>query len=102
MVAPPYAARTGRPPNRLQEETSVAKKAAATNFPDNNANGMELDPLIDALLEHLPAPGDHWPKDQQDLWMQILALAFRLIYSEHPHESTAELNEPYSPQQQSR
>ena len=62
---------------------------------ESNNNGMELDPLIDALLEHLPAPGDHWPKEQQDLWMQILALAFRLIYSEHPHEGgQEEPNEP--------
>ena len=48
---------------------------------------MELDPLIDALLEHLPAPGDHWPKDERALWLQILDLAFKLIYAEHGPEN---------------
>lgn len=56
---------------------------------------MELDPLIDALLEHLPAPGDHWPKDERALWLQILDLSFKLIYSEHPRgEQQDEPNEP--------
>jgi hypothetical protein len=70
----------------LQEETTVAKKLASLAEPQNNGNGLELDPLIDALLEHLPAPGDHWPPEDRKTWMQILELAFKLIYSEHPHE----------------
>ena len=36
----------------------------------SNSNGQQLDPVIDALLEHLPAPGDPFP--QRKLWMDIL------------------------------
>lgn len=64
-------------------------KSALTDMPPNN-NGLELDPLIDALLEHLPAPGDHWPKEDRTLWLQILDLSFKLIYSEHPPEQPPE------------
>lgn len=48
---------------------------------------MELDPLIDALLEHLPAPGDYFSPDDRKLWLQILDLAFKLIYDDTPHET---------------
>ena len=51
---------------------------------DNHANGMELDPLIEALLEHLPAPGDYFSQDDRKLWLQILELSLKLIYSEQP------------------
>jgi hypothetical protein len=51
---------------------------------ENHANGMELDPLIEALLEHLPAPGDFWPMEDRKLWLQILELSLKLIYSEQP------------------
>jgi hypothetical protein len=69
-------------------------KLASQAEPPNNGNNLELDPLIDALLEHLPAPGDHWPKENRTLWLQILDLSFKLIYSEHPLEGTGEPNEP--------
>jgi hypothetical protein len=51
---------------------------------DNHANGMELDPLIEALLEHLPAPGDYFSQDDRKLWLQILELSLKLIYSDQP------------------
>ena len=43
---------------------------------------MQLDPIVDALLEHLPAPGDYWHPEQRKLWLQILELSFKLIYTE--------------------
>jgi hypothetical protein len=46
------------------------------------ANGAALDPIIDALLEHLPAPGDYWAKDDRKLWMQMIELTFELIYTD--------------------
>lgn len=67
-------------------------KAKSTSQAEQDAlnNGMELDPLIDALLEHLPAPGEHWPKEQRQLWLQILELSFQLIYEENPPPSTGD------------
>ena len=55
---------------------------------------MELDPIIDALLEHLPAPGDYWPKDDRKRWLQIIELAFDIVYDDQPAETTAAPNEP--------
>jgi hypothetical protein len=54
-------------------------------------NGMALDPLIDALLEHLPAPGDYFPKEDRKRWLQILEMALDLIYEDEPRpEATDE------------
>lgn len=61
-------------------------KAKTTQAELDAANGMQLDPVIEAMLEHLPAPGDYWSKEQRKLWMQMLELAFELIYEEQPPE----------------
>lgn len=57
------------------------------------ANGAQLDPIIDALLEHLPAPGDYWAKDDRKRWLAMIELAFDMIYDETPPEATDELRE---------
>jgi hypothetical protein len=54
------------------------------------ANGAALDPIIDALLEHLPAPGDYWSKDDRALWLRMIELAFELIYEEEPQPEPTE------------
>jgi hypothetical protein len=61
--------------------------------PGEGNNEMQLDPLIDALLEHLPAPGDPFPPDRRKLWMQILELSLKLIYDEQ-HEGEPPQTEP--------
>ena len=54
-------------------------------------NGMALDPLIDALLEHLPAPGDYFAVADRQRWLEIMEKAFDLIYDAEPHpEATDE------------
>jgi hypothetical protein len=50
--------------------------------PLNNDNGQALDPIIDALLEHLPAPGDYFSKDDRKRWLQIMELSFDIIYDD--------------------
>lgn len=49
-----------------------------------SSNNQQLDPVIDALLEHLPAPGDPFP--DRALWMQILDLVLKLVYPEEQPE----------------
>jgi hypothetical protein len=49
--------------------------------PENN-NSHELDPIIDALLIHLPAPGDYFAKDDRKKWLQMMELSFDLIYED--------------------
>lgn len=68
-----------------RELTSQAEPGEVENHPS------ELDPVIDALLIHLPAPGDPFPSRR--LWLQIFELVLDLVYP--PEEETAEQpNEP--------
>jgi hypothetical protein len=55
-------------------------------------NGMALDPLIDALLEHLPAPGDYFSQDDRQRWLKILEMALDLIYSDDSSGTDGEPN----------
>jgi hypothetical protein len=40
----------------------------------------DLHPLILGLLQELPAPGEPFPSDKQDDWLEIAKTTFRLIY----------------------
>ena len=53
----------------------------------DHANGMELDPIIEALLEHLPAPGDYFSKDERKKWLQMIELSFDLIYESEQNDA---------------
>jgi hypothetical protein len=66
-------------------------KAKATQAEMDAANGGQLDPVIDALLEHLPAPGDYWPSADRKLWLQMLELSFSLIYSDEEPDAHADV-----------
>jgi len=50
---------------------------------------MQLDPIVDAMLEHLPAPGDYWSKDDRALWLRMIELAFELIYNDEERPDDA-------------
>lgn len=62
-------------------------KAKATQAELDAANGGQLDPIIDALLEHLPAPGDYWSKDDRSLWLRMIELSFELVYTDEPNDA---------------
>lgn len=51
---------------------------------DPNDETHLLDPLIEALLGHLPASGDPFPN--RKLWMQVLELVLQLVYPEGESE----------------
>ena len=72
--------------NRQPQEATIPK-AKATQAELDAVNGMALDPIIDALLEHLPAPGDYWPVADRKKWLQLIELAFDIVYDEQPHET---------------
>ena len=83
MVRP----RPHRSPSRT--EATIAKKPSQAEL--DTVNGAALDPIIDALLEHLPAPGDYWSKDARALWLRMVELSFELIYEDAPQaEPTTE------------
>jgi hypothetical protein len=54
------------------------------------SNGITLDPIIDALIDHLPAPGDYWSKEDRKLWLQMIELSFNLIYDDEPQPEATE------------
>ena len=79
-----------------QPQEATIPKPKATQAELDAVNGMALDPIIDALLEHLPPPGDYFAKEDRALWLEILTLVFNLIYDDqvqpdeppnaaHPH-----------------
>jgi hypothetical protein len=51
---------------------------------------MELDPIINALLEHLPPPGDYFSPDDRKRWLQIMELSFDMIYDSEPQPEATE------------
>lgn len=77
-------------PTHPSEEATIAKPKSTSQAELDAHNGMELDPLIDALLEHLPAPGDVFLPASRKLWMQIFELALQLIYLEKEPEPEPE------------
>lgn len=57
----------------------------------HGSNDYQLDPIIDGLLERLPAPGDPFPKAERKLWLSIIEQVFDLVY---PEETPGDPNEP--------
>jgi hypothetical protein len=55
-----------------------------------DVNNHELDPLLDALLIHLPAPGDYFSLNDRQLWLQMCELSFQLVYSNEPEPEPTE------------
>lgn len=41
---------------------------------------MHRDPLLDALIGKLPAPGESWPQPDRDVWFNLMRSAFDLVY----------------------
>jgi hypothetical protein len=38
------------------------------------------DPLITALLNKLPRPGEVWSQDRRDIWFRLMSDSFDLVY----------------------
>lgn len=68
------------------KSTYQAESPASEDEPLNS----DLDPIIDGLLHHLPAPGDTWPAAQRKLWLQILDLVLQLVYPEEEEQGGQE------------
>ena len=58
--------------------------ASASELPkgggDGNGGGLNLDPLLVALLEKIPSVGDEWPKGQRIRWFRTFAMNVSQIY----------------------
>ena len=56
----------------------MPRKSSMSQAEHDESNNSTIDPLIEALLGHLPASGDAFP--DRKLWLQILDLSLQLIY----------------------
>ena len=58
--------------------------ASASELPkgggDGNGGGLNLDPLLVAVLEKIPPVGDQWPKGQRVRWFRTFAMNVSQIY----------------------
>lgn len=89
MLPPPDGACPA--PTAQSGEATIPKPKSQSQAELQEAdNHNSLDPLIDAMLDHLPAPGDVFELEQRKLWLQILELAFKLIYLEREPEEPEE------------
>lgn len=75
-------------PTAQSREAKTTKPKSTSQAEPPEPNGPALDPIIDALLDHLPAPGDYFAMDSRKKWLQLLELAFDLIYDDQPPEAT--------------
>ena len=44
----------------------------------------QIDPIIHALLVHLPEPGSAWADEDRANWLSLLTLSFKVVYKEPP------------------
>ena len=63
---------------RKPESTYLRENLEAV--PAEPSKPPSLDPVIAALLDHLPAPGDDFPDSDRALWIAAIEAAFNLIY----------------------
>ena len=64
-----------------QHELSVPSRQAAQDYAPPGYREA-IDPIIAALLTHLPPPGEVWPKEARKLWVDLLTGSFQMIYRE--------------------
>ena len=66
------------------------KTASYLENNEQNETHLQLDPIIEGLLDRLPAPGDVFPPAIRQLWLQILTLTFQLVYLDKEEEEPQE------------
>jgi hypothetical protein len=49
-----------------------------------------IDPINQGLLGRLPKSGEVWPENERQLWLDLLAGSFKLIYKEPKAEVPAQ------------
>jgi transcriptional regulator with XRE-family HTH domain len=66
----------------IPERTLVGKRQTRAEEEPQSA----VDPMVKALLSHLPTAGSVWPKADRKRWLALLEGSFDLIYKDNePH-----------------
>ena len=66
------------PDSRSEARVDEADKNGGSG--NGGGGGDGKDPLILALIQKLPSAGSEWPVEDQALWLQMAAMAFRMAY----------------------
>jgi hypothetical protein len=77
-------------PIRPFEGVTMPKPKSTYPAESDEVDNDDLDPLIDALLGHLPPPGAVFTDDARKLWLQVLELILRLVYLAKAKEPDAQ------------
>jgi hypothetical protein len=91
LVRPATPAGPGTPPVQDQKEDQAPLKKTG----DGGGNdGLDLDPLLIALLKKIPSPEKGWPAPQRVRWFRTFAMNVSQIYDDDgvPVEMTIELD----------
>lgn len=56
------------------------QKNQRTKTGNGDGGGGPLDPLIEAVIQKLPASGTQWAADERVEWLRLLAMAFQMTY----------------------
>ena len=76
--------------NEAPEESSKVGDYADTH--NNDQINIMKEPLILGLLGRLPKPGDDFPQEDRDVWIEALKLNLQLVYGKPKAESQGRAN----------
>jgi hypothetical protein len=68
-------------PGNLGEQDAPLKDAEKKNSSGGGGGGLDLDPLLMALLRKIPASGD-WPKESRLRWFRTFAMNVSQVYDD--------------------
>ncbi len=70
----------GSAPTDSHVQQNRQKRSESGNGASGPSDDDEIDPVITALLAHLPPRKTMWPKSEQDAWIELLRGSLRFIY----------------------
>ena len=61
-------------------DETIEKSGGGNGGDGGNLNGLELDPLLIALLQKIPKLGEEWPKEKRVRWFKTFAMNVSQVY----------------------
>lgn len=64
---------------------------------DKPAKSKKLDPIIEGLVNRLPAAGAVWPDADRQTWLNLIEAAFKVVYEEGKEKAPATISQHPTP-----
>lgn len=87
LVRPSFPNQPSTPPI---DDTDKKDKDKNKRGGGGGNGGDDIDPIIQGLLARLPKSGDVWPEAERQLWLELLAGSFKLIYKDASDKAQSE------------